>query len=122
MFPPERIIAVTSFGPMGRRPPSTAASGTAAAPSASVFSCSRSRCTASAIGSKLHEAGSPYAAIFDALQAIAGGTPAEVIEIPADNADLEALDREWEEEEVSFLGAGVGGCSPARPATAARRS
>ena len=75
-----------------------------------------------AIGSKLHAAGSPYAAIFDALQAIAGGTPAEVIEIPADNADLEALDREWEEEEVSFLGAGVGGCSPARPATAARRS
>lgn len=70
-----------------------------------------------ALGRKLHEAGSPYAAIFDALLAIAGGAPAEVIEIATDNADPDALDREWAEEEVSFLGAaaiGAGGCSPAR--------
>ena len=78
-----------------------------------------------AIGRRLREAGSPYAAILDALVAIAGGAPETTFEIPAEDVDPVALDREWEEQEVSFLGgaaAGATGCSPARAATAAQRS
>lgn len=74
-----------------------------------------------AIGKQLHEAGSAYAAIFDALCAVAGGRPDSVVELPADD-DAAALDRNWEEEEVSFMGAGAAGYSPVRGGPTARRS
>jgi nitrate reductase delta subunit len=78
-----------------------------------------------AIGRRLRDWQSPYAAVFEALEAIAGGRPASIAEIPPEDDDTEALDRQWAEEEVSFLGAaaaGAEGCSPVRPAQAAQRS
>jgi nitrate reductase molybdenum cofactor assembly chaperone NarJ/NarW len=55
---------------------------------------------------------SRYAAVFEALLAVAGEAPAEA---PAamrdpDPETLEALDREWAEEPILF-----GACSPAKP-------
>jgi len=69
-----------------------------------------------AVGSALAARGSPYAAVFQALLRLAGerhpekrlaGAPA------ADAEDPEALDREWMEAPVSFLGA----CAPSAPRT-----
>jgi nitrate reductase molybdenum cofactor assembly chaperone NarJ/NarW len=76
-----------------------------------------------AIGKRLTEWNSPYAPIFRALEAIAGGDACAAIELPEDADDPEALDREWEEQEVNFMGANVPGakaCSPLRAAAAQR--
>jgi nitrate reductase delta subunit len=78
-----------------------------------------------AIGKRLREWRSPYAAVFEALVAIADEAPGAVVELPADDEDLEALDRAWEEEEVTFMAAGTAaaaGCSPIRAAATAQRS
>ena len=58
-----------------------------------------------AIGSRLCEWASPYAAVFDALVAIAGPPPQDTVALPIDENDPAALDRAWEEQEVSFIGA-----------------
>ena len=63
-----------------------------------------------AIGSRLCEWASPYAAVFDALVAIAGPPPQDPVALPIDENDPAALDRAWEEQEVSFIGA-----APAEP-------
>ena len=59
----------------------------------------------SAIGGRLREWGSPYAAIFEALVAIAGAHPPAKMALPTDDGDPVALDQAWEEQEVSFAGA-----------------
>jgi nitrate reductase molybdenum cofactor assembly chaperone NarJ/NarW len=71
-----------------------------------------------AIGERLRAWQSPYAAVFEALVAIANA-PASAIVLPDDDEDAAALDREWEEQEVSFMGpstAGAEACSPFRAA------
>lgn len=76
-----------------------------------------------AIGERLGEWQSPYAAVFDALVAMAADSRPAKVALPADDEDAEALDRAWEEEEVSFIGAAMpaaGGCSPFRAAAAQR--
>lgn len=67
---------------------------------------------------------SAYAVVFEVLEALAAGKakPAEVSALTAepedDPNDLEALDRIWEEEAVSFGGAGAmspdGSCPASR--------
>ncbi len=58
---------------------------------------------------------SPYAAVFTAMKALAGGKAdekivAELLQEPDDDPeDLEALDRIWEEEAVTFGPTGPGG-------------
>ncbi|GIX17538.1 MAG: respiratory nitrate reductase subunit [Rhodothalassiaceae bacterium] len=64
-----------------------------------------------ALADRLAERKSPYAAVFQALVAIAGGRIAmpELATADApDPGDLAALDREWEEQPVTF---GTGGCA-----------
>lgn len=78
-----------------------------------------------AIGRRLREWQSPYAAVFEALEAIGGGCPAAIAEIPREPDDSEALDCQWAEEEVNFLGAAPvakGGCSPSHLGRETRRS
>ncbi len=82
-----------------------------------------------AIETRLRELASPYAAVFAALTAIAGTAPGaaqfEAQRASAEEDDPAALDRSWEEAEVTFMGAGVAGaegCSPSRAASMARRS
>ena len=78
-----------------------------------------------AIGSRLREWESPYAAAFETLVAVAGAAPTTAVVLPDDDADAAALDRAWEEEEVSFMGATMGGadgCSPSWMASTAPRS
>lgn len=75
------------------------------------------------LASRLEERGSDYAACFRALLQIAGTVPElamaaireQVLEELPDNS-LEALDRDWEEEQVTFLnGDSVAACGT-RPA------
>ncbi|SDU03230.1 nitrate reductase molybdenum cofactor assembly chaperone [Halopseudomonas salegens] len=75
------------------------------------------------LASRLEERGSDYAACFRALLQIAGTVPElamaaireQVLEEAPDNS-LEALDKEWEEEQVTFLnGDSVAACGT-RPA------
>jgi nitrate reductase delta subunit len=83
-----------------------------------------------AIESRLAEWRSPYAAVFAALAAVAGKMPSAgdrdtaLALIPAEDDDPEALDRVWEEQEVSFMGAGAAGGEGCglRASTTARRS
>jgi len=70
-----------------------------------------------AIGQRLHEWQSPYAAAFDAIGALAKSRPsASDIEtvlksLPPEDDSAAALDKRWEEEAVSFLGGtDPGGC------------
>lgn len=72
-----------------------------------------------AIGERLREWQSPYAAVFEALGAIAGVAPAAVIVLPDDPDDPAALDREWEEQEVSFMGGASTGAEAFSPFRAA---
>lgn len=75
-----------------------------------------------AIGNRLREWGSLYAAIFDALAAIAGNAAQAAVVLPDDDDDPAALDRRWEEEQVSFLAAGGpagSACAPTYPGIAA---
>lgn len=68
---------------------------------------------------RLEQRGSPYAAVFAALVMVAG-QDVDVQEVqavlaaePEEDDSLEALDRAWEEESVSFApGAALGSCSP----------
>lgn len=82
-----------------------------------------------AIGQRLHEWKSPYAAAFDAIGALAKSRPsASDVEtvlkaLPPEDDSAAALDKRWEEEAVSFLGGADpagGGCgapstNPASP-------
>ena len=72
-----------------------------------------------AIGERLRRWQSPYAALFDALVAMVGDAPAEAVALPDDDAAPGALDREWEEEEVSFMGAAPAGAEERSPVRAA---
>jgi len=68
-----------------------------------------------ALHQRLLKRESPYAAAFAAMKALAGGDVdekivAELLQEPEDDPeDLEALDRIWEEEAVTFGPAGPGG-------------
>ena len=83
-----------------------------------------------AIGQRLREWQSPYAAVFDAIGALAKSRPnaAEVETIlkalPPEDDSAAALDKRWEEEAVSFLGGADpgGGCgaTSANPASPQR--
>lgn len=75
----------------------------------------------SAIGERLEKRGSPYAAIFKAIHVLSGATVnpellAEQLNIEEDDPhDLEALDKIWEEEAITFGGnAGENDCGPDR--------
>lgn len=84
-----------------------------------------------ALRERLQKRGSIYANAFLSLEAIAGGRAdaeavAEILKVPEDDPnDLQALDKVWEEEAVTFGGnAGEGDCGPdrlARQMRAARR-
>ncbi|PHP67700.1 nitrate reductase molybdenum cofactor assembly chaperone [Zhengella mangrovi] len=74
-----------------------------------------------ALGERLKKRGSVYANAFAVLEELAAGKPdaalvGELVGAPEhDPADLEALDRVWEEEAVTFGGnAGEGSCGPDR--------
>jgi nitrate reductase delta subunit len=73
-----------------------------------------------ALHTRLVRRESPYAAAFAALSELAGGKPdtealAELLETPDDDpADLEALDRVWEEAEVRFTPDPNAGCPQVR--------
>jgi len=83
-----------------------------------------------AIGQRLHEWQSPYAAVFDAIGALAKSRPsASDVEsvlkaLPPEDDSAAALDKRWEEEAVSFLGGSDpgGGCGAAstKPASPQR--
>ena len=84
-----------------------------------------------ALGRRLGKRGSPYAAVFTALETLAGAPPEEVplqalLAMPEDDPnDLAALDRSWAEEPVTFTpAAGDAGCARATllAATARRRA
>ncbi|MFZ2289236.1 MAG: nitrate reductase molybdenum cofactor assembly chaperone [Halopseudomonas yangmingensis] len=80
------------------------------------------------LAARLQERESPYAACFTALLQIAGADPQQALgelrekvaaEVP-DNS-LEALDKEWEEEQVTFLnGDSQGDCGVSRSPGKAR--
>jgi nitrate reductase delta subunit len=80
-----------------------------------------------AISERLSGRGTPYAAVFAALEALSRTEPDEALlqELRAtkvdDPDDLAALDRAWEEAEVRF-GAGDAndGCPQAKPITKKR--
>jgi nitrate reductase delta subunit len=61
------------------------------------------------LGARLREAGSDYAVLFDAIEALAG-TPAEAEAMRREAASegpdetIQKMDEIWEEEQVSFLG------------------
>ena len=74
-----------------------------------------------ALRERLKKRGSVYANAFAVLEEMASGKPdaglvSELMETPDDDpADLEALDRVWEEEAVTFGGnAGENACGPDR--------
>lgn len=76
---------------------------------------------AAALRERLKKRGSVYANAFAVLEDLASGKPdarlvGELMETPEDDpADLEALDRIWEEEAVTFGGnAGENACGPDR--------
>ena len=76
-----------------------------------------------ALRRRLEDKGSPYAAVFAALLAVAATQPAEnqvqsIMGVLGPDADSpEALDRAWEEEAVTFMAAG--GAAGAPPCGAA---
>ncbi|MBU6297763.1 MAG: nitrate reductase molybdenum cofactor assembly chaperone [Alphaproteobacteria bacterium] len=76
-----------------------------------------------ALGERLTSRGSPYAAVFAALESLAQQAPDEVLlselrKAPEDNPnDLAAIDRAWEETEVRF---GTGDAKDGCPRTAFR--
>ena len=71
-----------------------------------------------AIGRRLADRDSQYAGAFQALSALAkpdAAAVAALLERPSvDPADLAALDREWEESAVQFVGADSPGCTSAQ--------
>ncbi len=85
-----------------------------------------------AIEARLCELGSAYAEVFAALAAITGNAKpagadvaAQLAAVVAEEDDPEALDRNWQEAEVSFMGgalAGAEACSPSHAAATGRRS
>jgi nitrate reductase molybdenum cofactor assembly chaperone NarJ/NarW len=75
------------------------------------------------LAARLEERGSDYAACFHALLQIAGCEPAEALEsvraqITEEQPDhsLEALDKDWEEEQVTFLNGDSTASCGTRPA------
>lgn len=74
-----------------------------------------------ALATRLARRDSPYAAVFEALCALAESPPAGVEPLVTphedDPADLAALDRAWEDAAVTFMG-GAGAPGPACPASA----
>ncbi|UAW99346.1 nitrate reductase molybdenum cofactor assembly chaperone [Halopseudomonas nanhaiensis] len=80
------------------------------------------------LASRLTERSSDYAACFTALLQIAGCEPSRVMEdvraqIAAEQPDnsLEALDKEWEEEQVTFLNGDSTAACGTRPANVRAR-
>ncbi len=85
-----------------------------------------------AMGERLRKRKSPYASVFRALQGIAAGKPAKaamadlLAEPDEDPSDLDALDRAWEDQPVTFGpstangGAAPGGIAPGGGCPAAR--
>lgn len=80
-----------------------------------------------ALGERLRKRKSAYAWVFSALERIAKGKPAKaameslLAEPEEDPNDLEALDRAWEDQPVTF-GAVAGGISPGGGCPAARET
>jgi len=66
-----------------------------------------------ALGGKLRERESPYAAVLAAIETLAARRPAPhavaeaAAALPADADDLAALDRQWEDEAVRFVAGGA---------------
>ncbi len=80
------------------------------------------------LATRLIERESPYAACFSALLQIAGCEPASVMQevraqVTAEQPDnsLEALDKEWEEEQVTFLNGDNTAACGTRPANVRAR-
>ncbi len=73
-----------------------------------------------ALAERLERRGSPYAAVFRALEALADAASepagaAELLDAPEDDpADLDSLDAEWAETEVRFGPGESDGCSRTR--------
>ena len=82
-----------------------------------------------AIGQRLREWKSPYAAVFDAIGALAKSCPSpsdvETVlkALPPEDDSAAALDKRWEEEAVSFLGGTDpgGGCGASANNPASRQ-
>ena len=76
-----------------------------------------------AIGQRLQEWRSPYAAVFDAIGALTKSRPSKteiaivLKALPPEDDSAAALDKRWEEEAVSFLGGTDpgAGCRAASP-------
>lgn len=74
-----------------------------------------------ALRQRLHKRGSVYACVFGALETIASGKPVairmkDLLDFKGDDpADFEQLDKEWEDEAVSFgPNPATDGCNPNR--------
>jgi nitrate reductase delta subunit len=73
-----------------------------------------------AIATKLAERGTPYCSAVAALPSLAGELPLTITALAAElspnqEIDGQALDKKWQDEPVSFLGAQAPACAPAQP-------